>query len=807
MDRADVGRAQQRDRKPKKPKKKGIRRFFTWKMLLAYFLGVVLLGVGAFVVLYFSVAVPGEGNAAAKLQSNLYKLSDGRTVARVGEMNREDVPLSKISKDVQHAVVAAENKTFYTDSGVDPQGIARAFFSTLMGHGKQGGSTITQQFVKNYYLDQQQSVSRKLKELIISLKVQDKFSKDQILQGYLNTSFYGRGAYGIQAAARAYYNKDADKLNVQESAYLAALLQAPSQYDWAVATEDGKKNVQARWGYVLDKMVEQNWLSSEDRAKMQFEKPTDPKPAAGLKGENGYLVEMAKQEVIRDLVKEGRSEKDAEQEFAAGGWTVTLSIDSKKQKALEDAVKNKLLDNLDPRSRAVDGHVQTGAVSVDRKTGRIVALYGGPDYLKHYTNNATRRDYQPASTFKPIILAAALENGSKTQGGQRITPSTSYDGTNKRPVVGPHGGGYAPENEDGFSQNPISVQDAMDKSVNAVFAQMVVDVGLSDVKKTAEGLGMKGNDTGFYLSPAMALGSMGASPLDMAGVYATLDNHGKKVTPSILKSVSRSGKEFKLPDPIGKDHIVGRSAADGVTSVLRDVVNQGTASHVRSSRYDVAAKTGTSDDNKSAWLTGYTPDLITSVGLFGEAPGGTQVTLKNAGGKGRVNGGAYPADIWAAYTEKALGSDATAKFDLETGGYADPGPPAGSPPPSSPSAQASPSDSPPPSTHSSPPPDGTVTGGAGGAAAGGTAAGGTSAGVSGGANGGAAGGAAGGSSGGAAGGANGGAAGGTSGGSSGGAAGGTAGGSTGGAAGGSSGASTGGDANGGANSGGPRPKP
>ncbi|GAA3047283.1 hypothetical protein GCM10020000_29230 [Streptomyces olivoverticillatus] len=236
MGRADARRVQN---KGKKPKKKGIRRFFTWKMLLAYFVGLIALGVGAFWALYLYVDVPGEGNPAAKLQSNIYKSSDGKQIARIGDVNREEVPLAKIPKDVRYAVIAAENKTFYTDPGVDLKGTARGLLNTLMGRGKQGGSTITQQYVKNYYLDQRQTVSRKVNELFISLKVQDKFSKDKILEGYLNTSYYGRGAYGIQAASRAYYGKDVDKLSVEEGAYLAALLQAPSQYDWTAATDAG----------------------------------------------------------------------------------------------------------------------------------------------------------------------------------------------------------------------------------------------------------------------------------------------------------------------------------------------------------------------------------------------------------------------------------------------------------------------------------------------------------------------------------------------------------------------------------------
>ncbi|MEV5242341.1 transglycosylase domain-containing protein [Streptomyces cinnamoneus] len=702
MGRADARRAQKKGSRPAegggKPKKKGIRRFFTWKLLLAYFLGAIALGMGAFYALYLYVDVPGKGNEAAKAQSNVYKNQKGEIIARLGEVNREEVPLTKVPQDVQRAVVAAENKNFWTDPGVDLKGTARGIINTVMGRGKQGGSTITQQYVKNYYLDQRQTVTRKVKELIISLKVQDEKPKEEILAGYLNTSYFGRNASGIQAAARAYYGKDVEKITLEEGAYLAALLQAPSQYDWASASDAGKRNVEARWNYVLDKMVEQKWLDPAKRQTMKFQPPGQPKPPQGLTGQNGYLVQAARQEMIRDLKRQGRPESD----FAAGGWTITLSIDPKKQAALEKAVKKQLTDDLDPKAREVDGHVQPGAVSVDVKTGQVVAMYGGQDFIKHQTSNATRGDYQPASTFKPLILASALQNGSKTQDRKPITSSTLYDGTDKRPVVDKGAPvGFAPENEDGYSESPVTVQKAMNKSVNSVFAQMAVDVGLAKVKKTAVDLGMKGD---FEEVPSLSLGSMGASPLEMAGVYATLDNHGKKINPSIIKSVSWKGEAYKLPNPVTDERVVSRNTADGVTGVMTGVVDDGTAKVVSSSRYQVAGKTGTSDDDKSAWFTGYTPGLVTSVGVFGEGPGGKQVTLQNTGGNGRVNGGSYPAHIWASYMSSVFDDDEDkSKFDLDTeDGFVPPEAPAGTPS-AGPSGGASRTPSSTPSTRSQSP--------------------------------------------------------------------------------------------------------
>ncbi|MCF2125919.1 penicillin-binding protein [Strepomyces sp. STD 3.1] len=679
MGRAEERRARQRGGRRAAPKsrrssgagqKSGIRRLFTWKKIVGTFFGLCLLGMGAFIVLYMVIDIP-EGNPEADLQSNVYKYSDGSVMARTGERNREIVDLAKVPKDVQRSFVAAENKTFYEDAGVDLKGTTRGVLNTLSGKGAQGGSTITQQYVKNYYLSQEQTVSRKLKELVISLKLDREKSKDYILAGYMNTSYYGRGAYGIQAAAQAYYRVDAEDLTVEQGAYLSALLQAPNQYDWAIASETGKKLAQDRWNYVLDNMVEQKWLGASERQGMTFPVPKAPKAAAGMEGQTGYLVKAANYTLEKQLVAQGAAEdmKQAETLVELGGYTVTLNIDKKKQAALEKSVKAKLTSKLDPKKRDVDADVQAGAVSVDPKTGGVLAMYGGVDYVKHYTNNATRDDYQPASTFKPVILAAAVDQDAETQDGVPITANTMYDGTSRRPVMdGDQKVGFAPPNEDDVDYGDIDVQEAMNKSVNSVFAQMGVDVGMTEVMKVAAALGM--NTEGDDPVPAQTLGSMGASPLEMAGVYATLDNHGKKVTPQIVKSVEHKDRTIEIPEAIG-EQVISKQAADTVTSVLTGVVDDGTArTSVRENPLrdgqQVAGKTGTSDDNKSAWFTGFTPGLVTSVGLFGEDDK-TQDHVpmyKAAGVDHRVNGGGPPAEIWAAYTFGVM--DEVTKFELDT---------------------------------------------------------------------------------------------------------------------------------------------
>lgn len=261
-------------------------------MVLGTFLGAILLVIGLFALGYYLVKIP-PANAAATKQSNVYLYADGSQLARDGEVNRENVALAEISKDAQHAALAAEDRDFYTESAVDPKAMIRAGWNTATGKGKQSGSTITQQYVKNYYLGQEQTATRKVKEFFISIKLDRQKSKDDILEGYLNTSYYGRNAYGIQAAAQAYYGVDAKNLTVGQGAYLAALLNAPSEYD-VVAHPENKSAAVARWNYVLDGMVKKNWLTQADRTKVTFPQPKQEVVAAAMSGQRGYLVQAVR---------------------------------------------------------------------------------------------------------------------------------------------------------------------------------------------------------------------------------------------------------------------------------------------------------------------------------------------------------------------------------------------------------------------------------------------------------------------------------------------------------------------------------
>ncbi|MFF3763118.1 transglycosylase domain-containing protein [Streptomyces sp. NPDC001922] len=684
------------DGRPPRPRRTGLRRLLpTWRTVLGGLLLVLLLLTGGFVAGYLLVEIPPANSAAVK-QSNVYLYADGSPLARDGEVNRENVPLSQVPRTVQHAVLSAEDRDFYSESAVDPQAMLRAAWNTVTGKGKQSGSTITQQYVKNYYLGQEQTVTRKVKEFFIAIKLDREESKDDILTGYLNTSYFGRNAYGIQAAAQAYYGTDSDKLTAGEGAYLAALLNAPSAYD-VVAHPENRGRAVARWNYVLDGMVDKGWLDPAERAGMAFPTPGRSKAPAGLSGQRGYLVEAVNAHLAEQRILDADT-------LQGGGYRITTTLQKPKQQALVGAVRDQLMNRLS-ETRAVDRYVRAGGASIDPATGRIVAMYGGIDYTKQYVNNATRRDYQVGSTFKPFVFTAAVQHGSTTRDGQRITPNTVYDGTNKRMVEGPDGAtGYAPANEDDKDYGDISVAEATDNSVNAVYAQMGEDVGPDRVKRTAIALGVPESAPGLRgARQSVALGVVNASVLDMTKAYATLSDHGRHGTYSLVSKVTKGGQDLTLPDRDGVRQAVPREAADTTTSILRGVVESGTGTAARSAGREAAGKTGTAEEDKAAWFAGYTPDLATVIAVMGQDPDtGEQKPLYGATGLPRINGGGYPAKIWGQYTAAALAGSPAKSFDLDLESGAEPsGSPSGSPS-GEPSESAEPSSS--PSVPGTPPP-------------------------------------------------------------------------------------------------------
>lgn len=668
-DRADGGPGGSRSerRRAKRKARKDARRALprwrravpTWRMTLAGLLGLVVLGIAAFLTVYALVPVP-DPNAAATAQSNVYYYADGKTeLGRTGQTNRITVPIELISVNVQRAAVSAEDRTFYSNSGVSISGTVRAAWDSLTGKGLQGGSTITQQYVKNYYLSQEQTVSRKIKEFFISLKVDRTESKDQIMAGYLNTSYFGRNAYGVQSAALAYYGANASSLDVPQAAYLAALLQAPSAYDVGSATPAGKAAAVARWNYVLDGMVKLGWVAQSDRAAMTFPTTLPARTGNGNSGQAGYLIDIAS----RSLTDTGAVDAAT---LNAGGWKITTTFVKKDQDALAAAVKRELTQL--PNTAAAKA-IRSGAASVDPATGRLLAAYGGPDYGVQQFNDATRTDYQVGSTFKAFDLAAGLANHATTQDGLPITPNTYYDGTSRRQVQGlpPGVAPFNPPNEDDVNYGQVTLRYAMEKSINSVYAQEGADAGLDNVRKAAIAAGLPADTPAMTADhAAITLGIATPDVIRMAGAYATFAAHGQQISPWSVLALTHDGVTQAVP-PHPAATGFDRGTADTVTSVLEGVISPGGTGYVALGlNRPAAGKTGTTDGNLSAWFVGYTPQLSTAVFLFAENPKThAQESLGVAANIQRVNGGSFPAAIWTDYMTTALADQPVQDFELQ----------------------------------------------------------------------------------------------------------------------------------------------
>ncbi|MFF7172102.1 MULTISPECIES: transglycosylase domain-containing protein [Streptomyces] len=663
----------------------GVARWVpSWRLAAGLFIGfigslVAVAGIG-----YAVVAVPDPAQTATA-QNNVFYWSDGsQMVATGGETNRQIVKLAQIPKAMQHAVVSQENKTFYTDNGIDPKGIARAVFNMARGANTQGGSTITQQYVKNARLDDQsQTVSRKFKEIFISIKVGTTVSKDDIMAGYLNSAYYGRNAYGIQAAARAYFDKDAEDLNPGECAFLAAMLKGATYYDPAgaisidpTATPDANKRRATRQMQdTLDKMLEYNYLSPTDRARYTTLPPVkNPRSNTRLSGQTGYLVDLAKAYLINNT-------KITANDLQQGGYSIYTTFDKKKVQELQQAVDKVRKANIKPDKRPdTDTHVQFGGASVDPATGAIRACYGGEDATKHFTNNCDSTGAQVGSTFKTFVLAAAMKWGvrdpdlgeSQAQDERTVaSPKSLYSGKNDLKIKNYDGSIW--KNEKGKEWNQendgkqsygsppqyqIDLREAMRESVNSAFVQLGMDVGLDKVKEAALDAGLLENSLTGTNYPSFSIGISDPSAIRMAGAYATFAASGNQNTPySVEKVTSEKGVDF-VHKKKTKEAFTP-NVANNVTDVLKTVVEKGTGTNARLPGRDVAGKTGTTDGNKSAWFVGYTPQLSTAITMFRydddeSNKSRTFLEMYGTGGQEKIHGASFPSEIWHDYMEEAL---------------------------------------------------------------------------------------------------------------------------------------------------------
>ncbi|MFF5024066.1 transglycosylase domain-containing protein [Streptomyces collinus] len=640
----------------------------SWKLVSGLFVGflgclVAMVGIG-----FAMVEIPSE-NIAAKSQNNVYYWADHTQMVATGTgVNRQNVTIDKIPEAMQWAVISAENKSFYQDSGVDPMGIARALANMARGGQTQGGSTITQQFVKNTYLSQDQTVTRKFKEMFISIKVGTRLKKPQILQGYLNTSYFGRGAYGIQAAAQTYYGKDAVRLDPSECAFLAALLKGPTYYDPAGNADldksaDPKSNLKRsteRWRWILGEMHKDKRISDADyqKAIAKYPTPQGRKATKGMTGQISYLADTAKKYVLNhsDIT---------EAEFDKGGYQIYTTFKKDKVNDLSAAVKKIQKDRLDPKHRSLDKYVQFGAASVVPRDGAIVALYGGDGYENgHFTNNADTSGVPVGSTWKPFVLAAAMEYGTYKSDGLGVSPLSKYNGDDHLKVRRPDGSYYLNKDNSFFFQKNesprkwgyITLRKAMEQSINTPFVQLGVDVGMSKVRDVARSAGILDASMSQDLNPSFAIGTSTPSAIRMADAYATFAASGKQADPYSVTAVQKDGTDVPSFEKKPKvKQAMDAPIANNVTDVLQNVIQNGTGQNAKALGRTAAGKTGTTDKNKSAWFVGYTQQLSTSVAMFRENPKDHKLlSMNGTAGVDSIHGGDIPTAVWTEYMKAAL---------------------------------------------------------------------------------------------------------------------------------------------------------
>jgi membrane peptidoglycan carboxypeptidase len=623
----------------------------TRRRLLAGLLACTALVAGTVGWFWAVTDVPDDLNAFATQQNNVFYWSDGTEMARTGLVNRQEVPLDRVPESVRWAVLAAENETFYSDPGVSFTGIARAVSRMATGGDTQGGSTITQQYVKNIYLNQRQDVSRKLSEIVIAVKLDQRMPKDDILAGYLNTSWFGRGSYGIERAAAAYYGKDVSALNPSEGAFLAALLKGAGLFDPTLGPENRARAVE-RWTWILDRMVATGHLTAAERATYTvFPEPVAPPADEGLGGQVGYLVDMAR------TYLESHSDVTPAR-FDLGGYQIRTTFDRGRTAALGAAVKD-AGPPLAPAVRDADRHVHLGAASV-AADGRIVALYGGPDYLKQGFNDANTSNVPVGTAFTPLVYAAALGQGVQRERGGRRTPvhsSTRYDGNDGAVLTTPEGPYWGRDgkiakavNDNGRSWGSISLRTAVVQSVNGPMMQLGMDVGLEGVRATASSLGLLPDSMG-ELVPTFPLGNSRPSAVRTASAFTAFADRGRHTDPWSVDRVTLGGAPVPVTRPEAVQ-VLDPAVAAQVDDALGAAVREGTGHDAAGAAPDAAGKTGTTADRTAGWFVGHSGQVTTAVTVFRMDPKTLELSpLDGLGGTDAATpASAYPTRIWAAYT-------------------------------------------------------------------------------------------------------------------------------------------------------------
>lgn len=618
-------------RRAKKAKKAGpLRRI---RLFIALCL-VVFAGLGFGYIFAAYQSLPAVGNNMRPAVSSQVFDSHGRLITTLhSDQNRLPIDINKVPQNLQNAFIAAEDNRFYEHIGIDPIGIFRAIFANLTNRGiAQGGSTITQQLAKNAFLSQEQTLKRKIQEAMLALEIEHKYSKKEILEMYMNQIYFGQGAYGIQTAAKTYFNKDVNELTLTQCAMLAGLPKSPNYYSPFNNLNEAKK----RKNVVLDQMVKYGYVSA---AEAEDAKNQD----LGL-SKSHQSKEADEYASFIDYVSQQVAKKYGDDALYKEGLKIYTTMDVDKQHTAVRAMRN-LPNNYTDENGLTQP--QAAIVSIDPKTGHILAMVGGRG--QDSFNRASMAVRQPGSAFKPFVYLTALQHD--------MTPDTTM---NDQPVTY---GSWSPKNAGGSYSGTMTLSDALAHSVNTIAVQLADQVGTKNIIANAKKMGITTLDAKDD-NLAMALGGLtkGVTPLEMASAYGTFANKGVHVKPTaIVKILDRNGNVLEDASTLEKEEtktrVMSEREAYEMTTMLEGVIDHGTGTAAAIGR-PAAGKTGTTDDNKDAWFVGYTPDIVTAVWI-GDDTGSHSL--------GEIYGGTIPAEIWKDYMSSATSDESGGDFSAPSG--------------------------------------------------------------------------------------------------------------------------------------------
>lgn len=609
-------------------------------------LGTILTGIalvcGVVIAAYVSLAVPTPDSVTLPEKSTVL-YGTGQTMTVFADQDREIISGDQIPQHVRDAAVAAEDRSFYDNSGIDPRGLARAFIGNVkaaFGDGRvTGGSTITQQYVERYYTGETTtSYAGKFKEMLLAVKIDRQEKKEDILANYLNTIYLGRGAYGIQVAATKYFGIPASELTVSQGALIAGIIPSPSNWD----PQSNPEKAQERWKYVLDGMLAEGFLTQAeyDEASATFPETIPYEQTNRKEGSQGYLIDMVERELA------ALPEPITREQLDSGGLTIRTTIDYGLQQMAVDSV------NAMPQDSAPN--LKKSVVTIDSSTGGYLALYGGSDFLASQFNSATMDVAQAGSTFKPFTLMAALEAGK--------TLKDTFDGNNNKyfPAYDYTGRNFSNQN---FGR--VTLEKATQDSINTAYLELNDELGPQATVDTAIQAGIPADTVDLTPVLTNVLGTASVHTVDIARAYTTFATNGQTrpthIVASVTKKVDGEDATVYTADTAGTQAFTPENTAE-LTYALTQVVQKGSGETASSLDVPIAGKTGSTNDNKAAWFAGYTPQFVTVVSMFQVGPNGEQESITPFGGYREITGATAPADLWTDYMGKLLSGRPVVEF-------------------------------------------------------------------------------------------------------------------------------------------------